>query len=466
MPNRPYQTDMVAEIEKLFLSGYRRVLLQCPTGGGKTRVAVQLAGRAGTKNVLYVVPTREIFVQTSVKLTSLGVEHTCLTAGKYPSLKNVYCVLAMSQTLSRRTKTQFFRDWKPNVIIIDEIHRLIDQHRLLLNLWDTPVLGMTATPVRLDGQPLSDLCPTMIVGPSIRALQGANFLVPCRTYRAPMPDLKGLKIRRGDFERKHMENAFLRSNIPEVVPQYWRKFALGRRTITFSAGVRTSKKLVAAYRQAGIRAEHIDSSTSNKDRDDALERLRKKDIDVLCNVGLFIEGLDIIEVECVTLVVATASLAKFLQAVGRGLRLSPGTGKQDLVVIDHGGNSVRHGPIDADRDWAREGVFVGSVPVPCRACGAYRSAEVLLCAHCGWEEKHEIRYSKIAVKRSHKNRSKKTKVRPCPQWAIQVREIWQKSELERIENGYRLPDASCLGYAESRCRRALKKQGHQWTLAK
>ena len=195
MPNRPYQTDMIAEIEKLFRSGYRRVILQCPTGGGKTRVAVQLAGWSGRKTVLYIVPTREIFGQTSAKLDELGVEHVKLIAGKHPPLKGAYCVLAMSHTLARRTKGSAFANWSPDIIIIDEIHRLIDQHRSVLSRWGrTPVVGMTATPVRLDGQALSDLCPTMVLGPSIKALQRARYLVHARTYRAPMPDLKGVSL--------------------------------------------------------------------------------------------------------------------------------------------------------------------------------------------------------------------------------------------------------------------------------
>lgn len=463
MPNRPYQTAILREVERLFASGYKRLLLQCPTGGGKTRMAVQLVSRAGWRNVMYVVPSNEIFEQTSEKLDALKIRHVRLKAGKRPSLRGESCVLAMSQTLARRKNDAMFDDWQPHFLVVDEIHKLIDQHRSILDIWKCLIVGMTATPVRLDGKSLGGICPNMIVGPSIRQLQKDGFLVPSITYPAPMPDLRGLTISRGDFERNRLERAYLNSGISEIVPRYWKLYAKGRRTITFATGIETSQKMVASYRAAGIRAEHIDGSTPPRQRQQALERLRKHKIDVLCNVGLFIEGLDLVEVDCITLVFATQSTSKFLQSVGRGLRLSPRTQKKNLIVIDHGGNSLRHGPVDADRDWLREGRFVGSLPVRCRACSAYRSPTKTKCPHCGWEERRGPRVSRVAQTRSRKWVSERTPVRPCPTWAIPVRGVWQQSERQRARYGYRLPDRTCRGYSESQCLRALADQkGEEW----
>ena len=455
MPNRPYQTRLIAEIEKLFASRFQRILLQCPTGAGKTRIAGQLVGRAGLRKVMYVVPSSEIFEQTSAKLSDLGITHVRLNAGKYPSLRGKNCVLAMSQTLARRKNDEMFDVWSPDLLIVDELHKLIEQHRSILEIWNCPIIGMTATPVRLDGKSLGDICPNMVVGPSIRELQHDGYLVPAVTYPAPMPDLCNVRIRRGDYERHRLEQAYLESRIFEIVPHYWKVYAQGRRTIAFSTGVESSKKMVHSYLKNGVRAEHIDGTTPSLHRHQALERLRKHEIDILCNVGLFVEGLDLIEVDCITLVFATQSKTKFLQAVGRGLRPSPGTKKKNLVVIDHGGNSLRHGPVDADRDWLQEGQFVGSLPVLCRACSAYKAANLPRCPHCRWVEKKGPRHSPAALARSRKTVSRTTPVRPCPKWAIPVQRLWVQSEQERQQHGYRLPDHTCRGYSETRCLRKL-----------
>jgi len=455
MPNRWYQNEILRQALALWHSERRRTLIQLPTGGGKTRIAVQLVDKVGFRRVLYVVPSVEIFSQTSAKLDDLKLPHTRLEAGDFPDLSRTRVTLAMTETLDRRLASGVFANWKPDVIIVDEIHRRFDQiKRLLKKFPGAAVAGLSATPTRLDGKDLRELCPTMILGPSVCDLQSEGYLVPSRTVPDVIPDLTGVQVLRNEFDAAAVEDAYFESGILSYVPQAWLQHAKGRRTITFAPGVRASKVLVEAYNRYGVRAVHIDGTTSDYLRDEALERLREHDIDVLSNVGLFVEGLDVVEVECITSLRPSQSVAFHLQSLGRGLRLSPKTGKKDLLIIDHSGNTVRHGLVEAERDWTNGGMAKYQTLSRCRACGSAKAT--LKCPFCGWEDK-ERRGSKVWNARREKEKSLNTPPRPCPSWARAAQGFWLQVERQRAKDGLPLPrpEMGQEGYTESMVRRRL-----------
>jgi len=461
MPNRVYQDDMINSVTDLVANGNDKLTIQLPTGSGKTRIATELVTRIGNRRAAYIVPSEEIFEQTSSKFNELGIEHTVLKAGKKPDLYHTRILLAMSQTLARRKDTNVFSTWFPDILFIDEIHKLLQQHKNVVKLWPRcPVIGLTATPVRLDGKSLSDLTPYLVVGPSISQLQRDRFLVPSITYFGPAPDIKNIRVTRGDYEASALQKAYLRQGVIDVVPEYWKLRARGRRTILFAPGVEASKRLVQVYRDHGVRAEHVDGETPKRERKAALERLRKHQIDVLCNVGLFIEGLDIIEVDCITLCQPTKSVSRYLQQVGRGLRPSLLTQKENLIVLDHSDNTRYHGRVEAHRDWQRGGRAIDVELRVCRFCGAYTSKDDTQCIHCKFNEEDK-RISMVAAQESAKDLSKSTPLRVCPRWAGSVRRLWYTLERERVENGYPLPNIKLgiEGYVENQCRKKINFKG-------
>ena len=190
--NRPYQDDILRTVEDMMYHGKRALTIVLPTGGGKTLISTQLIYKTGNRRTITILPSSEIFEQACLDLDSLGIEYTKLEAGTAPDLKDCVNLVAMSQTLAvRRKKSDMFDSWAPEVIFIDEIHKLIGQHRAISELWaGVPIIGMTATPVRLDGQNLADITPYLVLGPSIRELQRDSFLVPSVTYQGPPPTLK------------------------------------------------------------------------------------------------------------------------------------------------------------------------------------------------------------------------------------------------------------------------------------
>jgi len=459
MADYPHQRDIIRQVEKLFANNRKRVLIQAPTGSGKTRIALRLTERAGSRRVIYVVPSTEILNQTHAGLKRNKIDHTILSGGKSPTLRGVRTLLAMSQTVARRIPQGYFDRWRPEFAILDEVHKLLKQHWTLADTFKCPLVGLSATPIRHDGQDLSALLPDMVQGPPIRELVRQKRLVPTICYAAPMPDISHVRVRAGEFEREKLEKAYLDPDVVRHVLTHWHMRAEGRRTLVFCAGVRASQELAAAFRDDGVRALHVDAKSGKQVREKALADLAAHRLDVVTNCNLFTEGVDVVEVQAIQLAMATASMARFMQSVGRGMRLANHIGKQKLTVIDHGGNVERHGPPDAMRNWQAMGAYNDSDLIACRFCKGLHEASQSKCPSCGFVSRRVAGVSVGAKMRSNKALSRRTPPRPCPIWAIMVRRTWVKTEKERYRHGYRLPSDECVGYTESRCRRAIQGAG-------
>lgn len=352
MQLRSYQQAVVREVEAQFAAGERRLCVQVPTGGGKTVLAAEIVRRFN-RRVLYVVPSVEILGQTAAKLRAAGIVPELLQAGQWPRLHRQRVVLAMAQTLQRRQALLTSSPWYPDLVIVDEAHRMLDAHQDTLSAFPSPSIALTATPVRLDGRSLASVWPMLIQGPSVRSLQAAGALCPLVTVDWPIGDLRGLKVRMGDYDQAALERRLLEHHAPARAAEAWQARLRGRRSIAFCPGRELSMGLVEALGAAGARAVHVDGRTAESTRARALAALARGELDVVSNCGLFVEGLDVPSVSGVILATSTQSLTRYLQMVGRGLRVA--AGKTDLVLVDHGRCAARLGPADADRDWSRGG---------------------------------------------------------------------------------------------------------------
>lgn len=461
MSLRRYQAAVVREVGKAWARGERRVLIQLATGGGKTHIAAELVRRAGARRVLYVVPRDKILEQTAEKLRGVGVEPELLTAGRHPSLFGVKCLLAMSQTLSRRRNDRMFRSWAPELVLIDEAHTLYDQHLDFLLDWPrVPVVAMSATPDRLDGRDLHELYPTFVCGPQIAALQQAGYLVPSWTFDAPMPDLTNVRVRKGDYVRRDLSERYGQVDALRAAPEAWARYAgPKRRTLVFAPSTDIGKALVRSYAAAGAKPYYVDGNTGTRVRTDALRALDIHQIDVLINCALYVEGLDVRSIDCVQIFTSTWSLPRYLQMPGRGLRTSPETGKKNLHIIDHGGLWRRFGFVDADRDWDNYGQLLNNATAGrCTECGVLlpswkRSRRCPRCSTLPRAPKRQT--SAAAISRRQRLASRKTPHRPCPEWAVPVMAVWHDAERRRVL------DVLPLTYSETTCRRALAASGRQ-----
>jgi DNA repair protein RadD len=379
-PLRPYQTAAIASLTTAVESGRKRVILRAPTGSGKTRIAREIVDRcvASGASVVFIAPRTEIIQQTSEELTSAEIKHEILQAN-HPPPHSVY--VASISTLTRRTIAP------PTVCFIDEAHLYLDMAKKVVEKFpDSLLIGLTATPTRLDGHGLGEIYEEIIPTAETADLIALRFLVPHQTFAPSTPDLAGVKTTAGDYNKKALAFAMDRARIVGDVVEHWKRLANGLSTIVYAVSVEASQKLALAFRENGVNAEHVDAETPPKERKDIVDRLRDGRLTVACNVELFTYGLDVPRVSCISMARPTKSLALHLQMTGRGLR--PFDGKEKLLILDHAGNTHRHGFPDTVHEWTLEGVDKQKGKRPpslrtCTQCFAIYSATLKACPLCG-----------------------------------------------------------------------------------
>ena len=292
-------------------------------------------------------------------------------------------------TLARRLD----RVAAPHLIVWDEAHHMAagTWQSIFRQFPNAAHVGLSATPERLDGQGLEPFFRSMVPGPSVRDLITQGFLVPYRLFAPAMgPDLSGVHTRMGDYVKSEVAQVMSKPKVVGDAVEHYRRVAMGRRAVVFAVSIEASHRIVQAFRDAGIPAEHVDGETAPDERDAAIGRFSRGETRVLSNVELFGEGFDLPAIEAVILLRPTQSLAMYLQQVGRGLRTAPS--KADCIILDHAGNSARHGLPDDDREWTlagREAKTRGesdpdASPIrQCPKCYAISPAAMLKCRECG-----------------------------------------------------------------------------------
>jgi superfamily II DNA or RNA helicase len=389
---RPYQEKMIEDTREAFRRGARRPLVVAATGAGKTVFFGFIAQRTAAKgrSVLVLCHRRELIRQASRKLNDAGVPHGIIARGHTATRERVQ--VASVQTLGRRLGDPRYP--APDLIVVDEAHHATaGQWRDVINAYpNARVLGVTATPERLDGKGLGaeagGVFDALVLGPSAGDLIKAGFLSPARVFAPPeRPDLSGIRTVGGDYQAGALAEAMQRPKLVGDAIQHYARHALGQPAILFSPSVAHAEAMAEAFRQAGWRAAAASGATPAAERDAAIHGLGTGAVQVLCSCDLISEGLDVPAVAAVILMRPTKSLALYLQQVGRGLRPAPG--KQHLVVLDHAGNTFTHGPVDAPREWSlagREKTKRESEQIEaarqCPACFAVH-APAAHCPECG-----------------------------------------------------------------------------------
>lgn len=387
-PLRDYQASAIDALTRAVEDGRKRIILRAPTGAGKTRIAREIVDRCVTHGAgaVFVAPRNEIIEQTSDELTSAGIKHVVLQANHpedYP------VKVASTATLARREVQT------PAVLFLDEAHLWLDVAKKLVERFPTSVVvGLTATPERLDGRGLGEIYEEIIGVTETRDLIALRYLVPARVFGPARPDMHGVRTTAGDYNRRDLSVLMDKPKIVGDIVATWKKLADGRTTIVYAAGVEASLHLRDAFRAAGINAEHVDAETPSAERADVVGRLREGSLPVVCNVELFTYGLDVPRVSCVSMARPTKSLALYLQMAGRGLRPFPD--KDNLIVLDHAGNALRHGLPDLVHEWKLDGAkvrkrdVVGSLRT-CKRCFAIFSSTMEKCPECGLVVEKKLR---------------------------------------------------------------------------
>lgn len=352
MELRPYQHEAIAGAREQLRRGAKRVLLTCPTGGGKTVIAAEIIRSAVGKGsrVLFLAHRRELIQQTCDKLSRFGVRHGVVMAGQRLALQQPVQVASV-QTLIRRPG-QLAR---VDLVFVDEAHHFTmkNTYAQLLGWWpNAKVVGLTATPWRLDGHGLADVFDAHVLARTPRELRDEGFLVPVGGWEYEGIDTSSARVRNGDFVAHEMTAAATERRLVGDIVAEWRNHAGGARTVLFAVSIEHSQMMVAEFQKAGVAAEHIDGEMPTVQRDQVLARLRAGVTTLVSNCNVLTEGFDCPELECCVLARPTLSTSLYLQMVGRVLRPSPG--KAMARIHDHAGCLAAHGHPFAERDYSPE----------------------------------------------------------------------------------------------------------------
>jgi superfamily II DNA or RNA helicase len=359
-PLRDYQRELVDKIKAAFLV-HRRVLAVAPTGAGKTIVFAHIARNAAEtgRKILILAHRLEIIEQ----IRQVVGDHDGNI--EYSTVQSIHKV----QTI-------------PDLIIIDEAHHAVNNSYLqyLMQVENALILGVTATPQRLDGKGLKDVFETMVLGPTVQELIAKGYLSPYRYLAPPSPfDKAKLRMIGGDYGKQEIDRIIRLTPLFGDTILHYRKFLDGKRVLVFCPTVLLCYDIAEAYNKADIPAAVLEGNMSFEDRRVILNRFRDGEIKAIMSCDLIGEGLDIPAVEGIQMLRPTKSTSIFLQQVGRALRPSPG--KKEAIILDHAANVFRHGMPDEERVWTLNGYTLSAVRIK-RCYGCYKvfdSREPITC---------------------------------------------------------------------------------------
>ena len=370
---RPYQKENKEKVYNAWKTK-RSVMLQMPTGTGKTRLfssIIKDIENYSTKHeqelsCLVVVHRMELINQIVQTLSkSYGLESGIIQAGfrQKPELK---LQVASVQTLSRRLEK--WTDKQFDFIIVDEAHHVpAESYLKIINSFpEAKLLGVTATPYRLSGEGFTDIFDKLIISPSVKEFIDMGVLSkydyysvrPNSEIQREIDQLK--KIQSGDYTDADMTRVCDNDHIRAQVVETYLKYAAGKKGIIYTINKVHNYNLCQDFRKHGIKTVAIDSGTPTEIRTRYIEDFKEGKIDIICNVNIFSEGFDCPDIEFVQLARPTQSLSLFLQQVGRGLRTSEG--KEKCLFLDNVGLYNRFGFPSSKRKWHYH--FIGHEEAP------------------------------------------------------------------------------------------------------
>ena len=379
---RDYQIEICEKVNEAF-EAHRSVMMQMPTGTGKTVVLASLVKQYPGKSmelrerslekrennskldtisyqrcqVLIVAHRIELIDQIGENLMEYGIGYGVIAGGRKTKEADPVMVASI-QTLSSKLST-LGSLLSPSLVVIDEAHHaLAKTYQMLWAAWpEAKFLGLTATPYRMSGDGFTDLFEVLVDSWSVKQFIADGWLSPY-DYYSIRPDseeqqeIDSLKKRGadGDFQMKELrEKLDVRPSIERLFESFER-FAFDKKGIIYAIDIAHAEHIAEFYRLQGVNAVAISSKTPAKERAEVIRTFKDENrIQILVSVDLFSEGFDCPDVEFIQMARPTLSLAKYLQMVGRGLR--PCHGKQCCTIIDNVGLYRTFGLPSVDRDW-------------------------------------------------------------------------------------------------------------------
>lgn len=341
------------------------------------------------RRCIFLAHRKELIDQASGKLDAFGVDHGVIKAGHKRVQPWSNAQVASVQTLVRRGH------FEADIVVVDECHRsTASTYQKILDRFVKPplIIGLTATPYRQGGRPLGDMYERIVESTSARVLVEGGHLVNPTVYAGSDIDWRSLTVKRnGEFTNESASNAMADILLRGEIVDNWTSKSKGAATVVFAQNVEHSKTIVSQFQNAGVPAAHLDGKTSDSRREQILNDLASRKLQVVSNCNVLSEGYDLPLLECVVLARPVHSRGIWKQMIGRVMRPSPE--KRMAVIMDHGSNTRRHGfvtdpesySLDSDFDVSSSsrGVEVADMPLVCPACNAWIPQGTSTCPVCG-----------------------------------------------------------------------------------
>ena len=349
---RGYQQKVLVNLNKMWLRN-RSVMVQMPTGTGKTHLMAAAIREYAKKGVLVVAHRRELIEQIKATVTVYGIDLT---------KDNV--VVESIQKLSKPafrpqlTSPNLEEEFEPSLVVVDEAHHALARtYKMLWDWWpEARFLGLTATPCRLSGEPFTDLFDTLLQSWPMKRFIREGWLSdmdyvsvkPNSIYvqKVASLDKRGTD---GDFQTKQVATVMDRPESIAHLYQSYKQFADGKKGIVYAINRLHGQHIMEYYRQQGVNCAWLEAQTPTKERKKTIKDYRNGLIDVCVSCDILGEGVDFPAVEFIQLARPTLSLSKYLQQVGRGMRKYQG--KDKVTILDQVGLYLIFGLPTSDWDW-------------------------------------------------------------------------------------------------------------------
>ena len=387
---RDYQIAAVVGARDAVMNGENPCIWK-PTGAGKTHVGVAImkGALARGNSCLWLAHRRELTAQAAERIELFGLDCGRIEAGFDVDLDEPMQVASV-QTLVRRVKSNpdvaaFCANVK--VVLVDECHRVraATHEAILACCPNAVVVGLSATPVRLDGRGLGDVFDRLVFPITCEELIDGGFLMEPEWFSQGEPDTSGIRVLGGEFDQGATAALMGKSKVVGGIVKNIVAKEKHRRGVIFAASIANSKALVERLQAEGIQAAHLDGTTPKDERDEILRDLRSGEIQIVSNVNILTEGWDLPDLGFAVDASPTASWSRFMQRAGRIMR--PADGKARPTYYDNAGNLVRHG-FPTDRvEISLDDAPTKKAPAPkakvCRYCHAAAPVAATTCPACG-----------------------------------------------------------------------------------
>lgn len=417
MQLRPYQRECVDAVYDHLRTRDDNPCAVVPTAGGKTPIMATICKDAvGQWNgrVLILAHVKELLEQSADKLRAVcpEIEFGIYSAGlKRRDTRNPVIIAGIQSVYKRACELDAF-----DLVLVDEAHliplegdgmyRQFLADAKVINP-ELRIVGFTATPFRLKTGPictpegfLNHICYEV----GVRELIVGGYLCPLITKAGiNKADFDGLHVRGGEFVADEMEALMDEDERVEAACGETVGYTRDRRgVLMFASGIKHGEHIVRVLADKhGIECGFVTGETPTAERDAILGRFRRGELKYLCNVNVLTTGFDAPHIDCVALVRPTMSPGLYYQMVGRGFRLHPS--KENCLVLDFGGNVLRHGPVDGIKTTTVDRGDGAAPAKECPECQALIAAGFAVCPQCGYEfppperQKHEAKASEAGI---------------------------------------------------------------------